>query len=293
MHCVILADLASLVAEHGPAFVYRGPVIHSNDLSNYWVSNRNRLDLWHQTMARYKKLSRQNETLAIKCWWRDNMPVLEEVIVAEMVSRTMACLGATVDEKHKTDSVSPVTHAVYLSILDASNRVQRLVLNGFGSRAHEASRINRLRQTVERWTDMFLGRMCCNSMRFKQYAFDAARACTFAIEYREQVDATRSVEKCLIAASMRQALCRRLSDEAAFPVANKRVADSVMGLFAPELFDTNTGTLLDKRIHQLRHDHVGDSQSLAGMTVSFPEHLAEPNESFGVNKTSDVHRWPQ
>jgi len=140
---------------------------------------------------------------------------------------------------------------------------------------------------------MFLGRVSSNSMRFRKYAFDVSRACTFAIEYREQTDEARSVEKCLITASMRQAVQRRLSDESAFPLANQRVADSVLGMFSSDLFDNSTGSILNKRIQQLRYDHAGDSQALSGMKVSYPEHLVEVDDAFDVPETSDVQRWPE
>lgn len=289
MHCISIADLAGLVSEHAPALIYRGAHIKSTSLSTYWVSSRNRFDRWHQSMARYKRLEREGNPLALKCWWQDNLPVLEEVIVSEMLTRTVAALGATLDAAHKTDDVSPVTSAIHLSNLDASNRVQRMLIAGQGNRVHESVRLNRLRKGVERWTDMLLGRMASGSQEFLKFAFDRVRADSHATEARELGIQASTTSMWLIQASMRQMLQQRLSSEAAFPHCNRAVADSVLGLFSADLFH-DSGTLKSKFFHMIDRDHQHDSQALRPESFeAFADEMAQDDE-YDV-AASDLQRW--
>ena len=159
MHCVLTADLASLVSEHGPAIVRSRSTFTPTAVAGYWASSRNRLELWHQTLARYRRAEESGEFHALRDWWRDHVVVLEEVLVTEILTRLIAALAATIESESGAEEISPVTHAVHTSHIEARNRVQKIMLYGRGNSIEDAVRLNRLRQAVERWTDAMIGRM--------------------------------------------------------------------------------------------------------------------------------------
>ncbi len=87
MHCVLTADLASLVSEHGPAIIRGRSTFAPTAVAGYWASSRNRFELWHQTLARYRRAEKSGEFHALRDWWRDHVVVLEEVLVTEILTR--------------------------------------------------------------------------------------------------------------------------------------------------------------------------------------------------------------
>lgn len=254
MHCVLTADLAATVSYHGPAILYRREAVPPQAMTQYWASSRNRFELWHQTMARYRHAEQSGDYNSLRRWWRDHVVVMEEVLVTEMLTRVIAAMAAGMEKTSETDEMSPVTHAIHLTHLEARNRVQQIMLFGRGNSVQDAVRLNRLRQGVERWTDALIGRMSARTPETLQYAIDSQRAASHAEEMRTYgYGPSRETSAYLLNAAMHDMLRRRTSDQAALPEANRAVAKSVMLMLRPDLFDS-VGTLKSLWLHRLEID---------------------------------------
>lgn len=254
MHCVLIADIAALVSQHGPAILYRRDAIPPEAVTHYWASSRTRLDLWHQTMSRYRSAEQSGDSMALRRWWREHIVVLEEVFVSEMLTRVIAALAAGFDDRGEADEISPVTHAIYLTHLEARNRVQQLMLFGRGNSVQNAVRLNRLRRGVERWTDALIGRMSVQTPSTIRYAIDPQRANDYAEEMRGYgYGPPRDTVCWLMNAAMRDMLQQRTTETAALPEANRNVAQSILLMLRPDLFDS-VGTLKSLWLHRLQID---------------------------------------
>lgn len=252
MHCVLIADLAALLSQHGPAILYGREVVPPESVSQYWATSRNRFELWNQTLARYRKAEQTGDFGTLRDWWRQHVAVVEEVLVTEMLTRVIAALAAGLDDAHAIEEISPVTHAIFMTHLEARNRVQHLMLFGRGNSVQEAVRLNRLRQGVERWTDAMIGRVSARTPNTVRYAFDPNRAREYAEEARAYGSrATRDTSTWLMNAAMHDTLRRRTSEQAALPEANRAVVKSVMLMLRPDLFDS-VGTLKSLWMHRLQ-----------------------------------------
>ncbi len=251
MHCVLLADLAALLSQHGPAILYQKETIPPEAMTQYWATSRNRFELWHQTIARYRKTESTGDFSSMRSWWREHATVIEEVLVTEMLTRVIAALASALDRENSCDEISPITHAVFLTHLEARNRIQQLMLNGRGCSVQEIVRLNRLRQAVERWTDATIGRLSADAPKNVRYAFDRSRAHEYAEEARGCGGRSmREMSAWLMNAAMHDTLRRRTSPTAALPQANRSVAQSVMLMLRPDLFDS-IGTLKSLWLHRL------------------------------------------
>jgi len=252
MHCVLAADLAALVSQHGPALVRGADEVPPEAVAQYWYTSRQRADLWHQAMTRYRSASRSGDSVAMRDWWHDHIAVLEEVLVTEMLTRVLATLAVGLDAAADAeDEVSPVAHCVFLSHVDASNRVQKLMIEGRGSRVQDAVRLNRLRTGVQRWTDALIGRMTFPTGGPAPYAFDSARAQEFAAEARGYAaQGPRDTASLLMNAAMHEMLRHRTSPVAALPEANRAVSACVMMMLRPDRFDS-IGVLKSLWLHRL------------------------------------------
>ncbi|QDT11227.1 hypothetical protein [Planctomycetes bacterium K23_9] len=272
MHCITLAEVAAILSQHGPDLISSQTEIRSEAVTCYWASSRRRIAIWHGLLAEHRAAQRVGDTVDLRFWWDRNMPLLEEIIVSEMLTRVVAAVTAEIESANASakgrDEVSPVTHTIFLAHLDVSHRVHRLMIHREGYSVHHAVRLNRLRQGVQRWNDALIGRLSMQPSEALAFAFDHDRAATFAKESRERgVHAVRNVSCWLMNASMRDMLSRRVSTEAAFPEANQDVADSVMSMLQPELFD-DLGTLKSGWLHR-----IGQEQS---SPESMPE-FKKPN----------------
>jgi len=93
MHVVQLTELASVLAYHGPAMLLQRRPISPEAIAQYWSASRNRLDLWHQVMARFNRVKSTGDFYRMRCWWTDHMGVLEEILASEVLTRVVAAIG--------------------------------------------------------------------------------------------------------------------------------------------------------------------------------------------------------
>ncbi|WP_149752681.1 hypothetical protein [Rubripirellula obstinata] len=240
-----------MMSQHGPAILHGSDRVPAEAVSQYWSASRNRLELWHQTMARYRAAEDSGNVMQLKTWWQQHAGVMEEVLVTEMLTRVVAAIAAGLDAVQRVDEISPVTHAVYLSHLEARNRVQQIMLFGRGNSVSDAVRLNRLRRVVERWTDTMIGRLSIDMPDLTRYGINVELAKQHAKESRDfSVGVAGRTTTWLMNAAMRDALQRRTSQQTSLPGANHAVASSVAMMLRPDLFDS-VGTLKSLWMHRL------------------------------------------
>ncbi len=240
MHAAELVDLAAILALHGPSLLYRRELIPQEAMQAYWLANRTRFDAWHQAISDYQHLADTHAIDAMQAWWKTSASIVEEVLLSEPLTRVYAALGSGLDNERAAEEISPVTHSVYLTHLEARARILRLMLDSRLASLDHAVRLNKLRSTTERWCDALLGHLASqqpNSVH--RYAFDPPRAAAFA-EDTQQIPAgmARETAGWLTSAAMRDALMRRSNPSPAFPDANRAVADAVLMSLRPDMFDS-------------------------------------------------------
>ncbi len=282
MHSVLIADLAALASQHGPAIVRGQDEIPPQAVAEYWTSSRSRIDLWHQAMTRYSNAVRCGSSMPLRHWWRDHMVVLEEILVSDILTRVIASLAIGLeDAKCVENEVSPVTHGIFLSHLEVTNRLHRLLIHGRGSSVQEAVRLNRLRKGVESWTDALIGRMSYQAPEKIQYAFDVCRATDFANDTRVYSSGpARDTAAWLMNAAMHDNLRQRTSSQVALPEANRSVASSVMMMFRPDRFDsvgvlkslwlnrlTSNSKRTDRVIEELMAPDINRAETATGLEM--------------------------
>ncbi|MGV3483942.1 MAG: hypothetical protein ACO1RT_05955 [Planctomycetaceae bacterium] len=239
MHCVELAELASLLSRQAAALLLLRPTIAQDSLTRYWVQSRQRIESWHRAMAEYLALENAGRPLAMQTWWSDHQSMLEDVIVSESLTRVFAAIGMGLDAAANQQEVEPVTHSVFLSHLEARNRVLQLLLFGRGESVSQATSLNRLRRASERWTDRLLAPVIAVHRAAVAYAIDPQRAIAYVHELREvQSPAAQSVACWLAQLAMRTTLAERTSRRPGLPGSNREVAYSVLACLESECFDS-------------------------------------------------------
>ncbi len=253
MHVVELAKLAAVMAHHGPALLYRHASVPPEAVSCYWTASRQRLDLWHHTLIRFNRAENNENPNCMRHWWQEHHGVLEEILVSELLTRVIAAIADGTDRTAGRDEFSPIAQAIYLSHLEARNRVQTLILDRRGCSVTDAIRLNRLRRVIERWIDILIGQLAGYDRALVRYGINVDRTSCHANDYDWQATSPqRETTAWLVRASLADSIRRKVAKQASLPQANKSIADSVLLILRPELFDS-VGTLKSLCLHRIEN----------------------------------------
>jgi len=275
MHVLQLADLATILAHHGPAMFARHSPVSRDVAHRYWVASRGRLDLWHQTMARYSQARSSGDPFRMRRWWDEHLPVMEEILTSELLTRVVTALADGIDRRLGRDEFSPIAEAVYWTHLEARNRVQSTMLDRRGCSVRDAVRLNQLRRTLETWIDMLIGQLAGHDDLLVRFGIDPSRTRLHARE--SMIGSTAGswpVLAALTRSSLSESLRGKLSPAAALPQANRAVTDSILQMLRPDLFD-GYGTLKSVWLQRIETAGCQSDQQIDG--VLQPE--VEPSDN--------------
>lgn len=254
MHVVQLAELAAVLAHHGPALLYRHAAIPPEAINGYWTASRLRMDLWNQTLARFNRAKSSGNHYRMRCWWQDHIGVLEEILTSELLTRVVVAIADGSDRAGGRDDFSPIAQAIHLSHLEACNRVQSAILDRRGCSVQDAVRLNQLRCMIERWIDVLVGHLSGADPELVRYGIDEKRVRSHASDASDMVASPgRETLSWLTRASMIDGLRRKVSRTPSLPQANREVANSAMMILRPDLFDS-VGTLKSLWMHRIERD---------------------------------------
>ena len=229
MHPRSLVELAAIIALCGPARVRCRERLADAGLLQYWAATRYRLDNW---MYALKTLASTDSL--------DRLPrlrsVLEEILSAEVLTRIWTAVGCGCDAALGIDEAAPILVNVWSSHLDARQRVLALLVSGGGLRFNQVLAANRVRRRSEWWTDLLLGHLAA-ACPVQRFAHSARRLAQFAEDASQG-----SGEPCSTAdifrTSLRLSLQSDLSAPAANPELNRQIAQSILGCFPGNFFDS-------------------------------------------------------
>ena len=231
MHACELLPIAAVIADASATFARTPFPSSSSNLHDYWSLSRQRLDQWSQAFAEIDKPDGNKEHQT-----RNTLtPVIEEVLLSEVLTRVWAAVTAFHDVQHKTQSIAPVVRSVYLGHQEARNRCLLAILKRQVSEEGEARRLNVLRQKCERWTDMFLAYIPMHS-EVEKLTFDPQRSKEFAIDLQHE-GRHRDAVQTLTMASLEAAAQQVSHSTAANGDLNRRIASSIIACLPTDAFD--------------------------------------------------------
>ena len=254
MHCVELARLAALLAVEGTALVsYRAPV-PAEAMVQYWSASRKRFELWNRGLGRLTELLHAGRSLAARDWWNQHLPMLEEILVSETLTRVMAAVGGALDRDHTPGDVAPITQSVFLTHLQVRNHVLRLLLFGRGGTVEQSLQLNRLRRCVEQWTDRLVGCMISEHPESRRYAHDVTRANAFATMLTPQPPWIDQGLRRGLPTTLSISLAAMCDVRESLPQANRDLGEAALACLDSRLFDS-LGLVKSPWMHRLQINH--------------------------------------
>lgn len=241
MHVREQVELAALAAQHGPALILDGQPISSAELQLYWSSSKCRLERWSRALKAYNSIPAGSK-LEAAIRWGIMRPILEEILVAEILTRVWTAVLYGYDRERSICEAQPIAESVLLGHLEARSRALSIMVDSPEVDPEEAVSLNRLRRRAERWTDLLLAALV-DYTEIQPLAFDISRACDFAedLDFQRKEPGGRHTWP-LTMVAIRGAFQTGLSEHSPNADVHLRVAAGVLGCFSANLFDS-TGLL--------------------------------------------------
>jgi hypothetical protein len=170
--------------------------------------------------------------------WREVRPVLEEILVAEILTRVWTSVVCLYDRMHGS-RLEPLVRRVYVGHLEARNRALNVLVYGRGFSTSEAAELNALRRRCERWCDLllaYLARSHGSDVRplIDEFAIEPDRSREFVRDLQEDEGALAPLAGQLLQSSLREAFGKGLAAESPYPAFNQQIADSLIACLPDE-----------------------------------------------------------
>jgi hypothetical protein len=244
MHSRKLVELSALIAVNAPEILSRGHLSASH-IEQYWAASKLRLACWAESLQGYLQLQVGSSPLMSQAGplvvaWREVRPVLEEILVAEILTRVWTCVVCLYDRRHGR-GLEALVRRVYAGHLEARNRALNVLVYGRGFSASEAAELNALRRRCERWCDLLLAHLSISHGRqwqsvIDELAIEADRSREFARDLMEDESACALVPLAgqLLQSSLREAFGKGLAEEPPYPAFNQQIADALLACLPDE-----------------------------------------------------------
>ena len=259
MHAKQLVELASLVTTESPVLVRGTRQLPSTALEEYWVASKCRMQQWTTAIATFRDETKWASKECQSLKWLANRHIFEEIIVSEVLTRVWGSTLVAIDDTLRTQDYAPIARSVFVSHLEARNRVLRLLTSESLIDRFHSKKIDRLRQQAERWTDLLLSYQA-HDCDVSEFAFDILRVEDFSSDHRcRRLELPWQTDlQPLVTLAVRRWL-DGIQTDAYQSRLNAQIGQSVLGCIDPRLF-LETGKL--SSIWQLRLSKAGSDAAM-------------------------------
>lgn len=255
-----LVEMAGLWGYHGTSLIGERQPLPSEAVNEYWLRSRIRFDGWNAMLSQFRA-----QTLSMSVGrrvhaWDKISSVVEEVLLAEPLTRVCAAVAAQLEERQIDNDARAILHNVLSSHSEVRNRCLRIILDGVERGLAEGEELNRLRHYLEHWTDMLIGYFA-HSPLGAEYAFSVKRMEEFAEDYSERMLGSHAkVVWSLLQSGCRTWLEKHCRREPVSARMNQRICEAAIGMIHPHLFDS-LGCIRSRLIQSIEHgiDHAEET----------------------------------
>lgn len=297
MHAITLAELASTFVGVARTILKQRLLPAQEAAQALWTIHRSRCDEWNYRLASHRDALNRNGASARSKKWHEVLPVLQEILLTEPLTRTLACFASQLEELELSDEFSPLLHSNLVSHIEARHRCLNLIVFGQGLSVEASVRLNRLRRNLETYSDQLLAILPYTST-LESYCFDSRAILNTRMELSRTSDSHDGKWLQLHIHSLERQLWQNLQSDIDWRAANgrlnHRVSQSVLALMPSELFD-GFGIPRRSGIHSLTSNNSpeSDGKPLDPAAASSPMHFFVKSTAHTrkVNEPHGRKRW--
>jgi hypothetical protein len=156
MHAIEIADLASTFVGGTPAQYALRLRPAGSAPQDFWLTTRYRHEHWMQQLALHRDAIHRPGLSRRLRNWTAIFPMLQEILLSEPLARVLAYHAAVLELFGLDREFSPLATSALATHIEARNRCLHLIVFGQGLPVEDAVRLNRLRRSLERYTDELL-----------------------------------------------------------------------------------------------------------------------------------------
>lgn len=232
MHPRQLVEIAGLLSLRSGPLLRSGASLCSDALSEYWIASRCRLDEWGR---RISTLGHSRPTPASDEANDLLVQLIEEVTLAEMLTRIVAAIGCANDQRHANEEAGPIGMNAFVAHRETVIRLKSLTFSWWPADSPRTRHARALSKQTDSWSDMLLAYVSV-AADVDHLAIDPSRLREYA--YDSQVHGAESSH----AASQLLAHSLQTSFAAATQLPlnadlNRRIAGAAIALFGEQGFD--------------------------------------------------------
>lgn len=272
IHTRELVELAALVATHGAVLISGPAQLSRSGLEDYWTASKCRLDRWGRELRKYAVESDELGDVWACDRWPEILPVLQEILSSEVLTRVWGAVVTAYDRRRGTDMAEPIVRSVLVAHLEARSRVLRLIHSGPCLGTEKAASLDRHRRRCERWTDLYIGYLV-TADDVAEFAIDPNRAREFADDIRsEDGQGVGRQARSLAMESLRTSFPPDVTGASPNVDLNARIAASVIACFPAEIFES-TGLFRSLWLTRIQHT-TSDAQEMIDELLSLEDESA-------------------
>jgi hypothetical protein len=240
MHAITLAELASTFVGVAATILKQRLLPAKEAAQALWTIHRSRCGEWNYRLASHRDAINRTGASSRSKKWHEVMPVLQEILLTEPLTRTLACFASQLEELKLSDEFSPLLHSNLVSHIEARHRCLNLIVFGQGLSVESSVRLNRLRRHLETYSDQLLAALP-HTPTVESYCFDARVIRRTRTENSRTADSLDGKWMQLHMQSLERQLWQNLQSDIDWRAANgrlnHRVSQSVIALLPAQLFD--------------------------------------------------------
>lgn len=239
MHAIDLVNLATTFVQLALPMAELRLDPRRSAAQDIWLTSRYRHENWLHCLARHRDAIVQPNTSRRMLLWREIMPVIQEVLLAEPLARVIAYSANLWSSRGPDGDLAPLANSSLAAHIEARNRCLHLIVFGQGLAVDRAAGVNRLRRNLELLTDQLLARLPPLDNP-GLYAFEPRLMCRKQLEIRslERQSNMPHLLSQMYFEHIRQTLQRDLESSAANARLNFQLSQHTLGLFPAACFDS-------------------------------------------------------
>ena len=294
MHAIAFVELAAAFVRHSETQISLRQPATRQHVQALWMTSRFRHDAWSARLATHRTAIQRPGVSFRQRRWREIMPVIQEVLLTEPLTRCIAHHATLLEELQIDKDFAALAHSSLNAHIEARHRCLSLIVFGSGLATEWAVRLNRLRRLCESYTDQLLASMR-PTKQVDLCSFDSPAMGGMRRTFQEQCysDWCRRLHNCSLVRAFLESADFDLDRRSAQGKHNQQVAESVLGLLPRELFDA-FGVPMSKRLAVLQRGSAEPArhpQSSLAILNSPLDLLGRPPSRGTSSTQSAKRRW--
>lgn len=291
MHATQLVEIIIAFVQHARTQIALqcGP---SKEASHgFWLSNRFRHEEWSSRLAAHRNAILKPGVSYRNACWLEIAPVMQEVLLAEPISRCIAYHAAALEENQIDFDLAPLAQSALTAHIEARHRCLHLIVFGAGLSVELAVRLNRLRRQMENITDQLIALMH-PSEDLSPYCFDALATARLQAEFAAiaHSDCHCRIQVSAISHDFWNNVAGHTDHRPASSRLNERLSAALLELLPAAQFDGLGVPHSPSRRSLLMESSESDGKPVSALGLTSPLDLTLPNKRAAQLQHSD-RRW--